>query len=356
MINKKKARVFHGLRNFGTQAGLFATKLRDNDITAIAVVKPDQYKRIVDIELLHGGNFLQKCFKHFWNKVRLVFWFLKYNTFHFYFGQSMGVNNWDLPFYGLFGKKVIMEYLGNDIRNYNFLVERYELPNDHRFKIQQQSHDRKISKILERDGKYIDYKLCCLPTQMELAKHFSYKIDEILPLALDLSKIKYSPLEIESKRSVRILHAPTSRGFKGTKYIIKSIDDLKSSGYSIDLYIAEGISHKELLDEYRKCDIFIDQISVGWFGTAALEAMAVGRPTCAFVDDLYFQYIDYSDEIPVINITKDNVRDVIKELISNKMELQNIGLKSRKFVEKYHDIEVVTKKLIDIYRALWDKK
>ena len=153
--------------------------------------------------------------------------------------------------------------------------------------------------------------------------------------------------------SLRILHAPTNRLFKGTEYIESAITQLIEEGYKIDLRIAENMTHKELFDEYKSCDIFIDQISTGWYGTASLEAMAFGKTTLSYYDEFYFEYIDYHNEIPVIKITKDNLKSTVKDILEYKYNLYEMGLRSRSFVEKYHDIENVTSKLIEIYKKLW---
>jgi glycosyltransferase involved in cell wall biosynthesis len=351
----KKLKVFHGLVNYGTQAGLFARELRNQGIDAISVVQGDPSKRKTDIELLHGGTFIQKVFKHLWNRIRRYYWFFKYNTFHFYFGNTLFKNQRDLPFYRFFGKKVVMEYLGNDIRHYKTLVERYNLPESHDFYQRMEEHDNKIARRINHEKKYLDYKLCCLPTHMDFAKSYHYSIHEVLPLALNVRDIQYKELQKKtSDEQIKILHAPTNRSFKGTNYIESAIDNLQKEGYAIDFKIAEGITHAELFKEYERCDIFIDQISIGWYGTAALEAMAIGRPTCAFIDERYFQYIDYADEIPVINITRKNVTDQLRELLKKWEQFPEIGRKSREFVEKYHDVKNVTKKLIDIYqKKVW---
>lgn len=347
----KKLKVFHGTVNHGTQAGLFAQELRNHGVKAISVVRNHFAKRQTDVELLHGGNYVQRILKYLWNHINLFYWFFEYNTFHFYAGNTLLSKRRDLPFYKLFGKKVIIEYTGNDIRHYKTLVDRYNLPKEHSFYKQMEEHDSKTAKKLNYQKKYLDYKLCCSPTHMDFAKSYGYQINEILPLAIDISKINYTSLTYKNKKELlTILHAPTKRIFKGTKYIEEAINQLKDEGYNIHFKIVEGISHSELFKEYKNCDIFIDQISVGWYGTAALEAMAFGRPTCAFIDQRYFQYIDYSDEIPVINIDRVNVTDKIRELVENRADLPKIGAKSREFVEKHHDVVKVTKKLIDIYQ------
>jgi len=137
---------------------------------------------------------------------------------------------------------------------------------------------------------------------------------------------------------------------KETNFIINAIKKLEQERNKITLRIVENITHDELIEEYKKCDIFVAQIGLGWYGTVALESMATVRPTCAYLDKDNFQYINYADETPVINITRENVTDELRTLIDKREQLPEIGRKSREFVEKYHDVRNVTKKLIDIYQ------
>ena len=150
------------------------------------------------------------------------------------------------------------------------------------------------------------------------------------------------------------MHAPTSRDNKGTSYIIQGLEKLVEEGYNIKLNLVENVSHEELIEQYIECDIFVDQILAGWYGTAAIEAMALGRPAICFLRKSYMKHIDYGDKIPIINAQPSSFYTVLKELIDNKYRLQQIGLKSRKFVEEVHDIKKVTKRLISKYNSLYD--
>jgi glycosyltransferase involved in cell wall biosynthesis len=153
------------------------------------------------------------------------------------------------------------------------------------------------------------------------------------------------------------MHAPTNRGNKGSKYILDAIDKLIEEKYPIKKLLIENVTHNELKKCYKECDIFVDQILSGWYGTASIEAMAIGRPTVCFIRESYFQYINYGTEIPIINAQPSNIYEVLKTLIENKEQFTEIGERSRKFVEKYHDVKSVTKRLIDIYKnEIWNKK
>lgn len=343
-----RIKVFQGLVNYGTQAGFFSKALREKGIPSISVTFPDQYRRQIDVELLHGGSFFQKLLKHSYNKARMIYWFFKYNTFHFYFGKTLLKNQRDLPLYHLFGKKVIMEYLGYDVQLYQYSIDKYELTNVRFYKdvkTSKLSDDKKI-KRLKYETQYINKQLVCAPYLSEFVTG-----SEVLPLAIDLSKYQYSPKMI-SENEIVIMHAPTNRGNKGSEFILAALNTLIAEGYNIRILLVENISHDELKLKYKECDIFIDQIVVGWYGTASIEAMAIGRPTCCFIRESYFEHIDYGQKIPIINVLPTTVYDVIKDLILNKDKLAEIGLNSRRFVEEVHDLKIVTDKLIDIYNKL----
>ena len=343
-----KIKVFQGLENYGTQAGFFSNALREKGIPSISATFPDPYKRQIDVELLHGGTYFLKIFKHSYNRLRMVCWFFKYNTFHFYFGRTFLKNQRDLPLYHFFGKKVVMEYLGYDVQLYQYSIDKYELTNVRFYKdveTSKLSDERKI-KRLKFETQYIDKQLVCAPYLSEFVED-----SEVLPLAIDLSKYQYTPKTILGNEIV-IMHAPTNRGNKGTEFILAALNKLIDEGFNIRILLVENISHDELKLKYKECDIFIDQIVVGWYGTASIEAMAIGRPTCCFIRESYFEHIDYGQKIPIINVLPTTVYSVIKDLILNKDKLVEIGLNSRRFVEEIHDLNKVTDHLINIYNKL----
>lgn len=346
---RRKPKIFHGLVNYGIQSGLFARELRNLGYDAISVTYPDSFKRITDVELKHGGNFFQKIIKHSWNYLFRIMCFFKYDLFHFYYGTSLLPNQMDLPFYKMFGKKVIMEYLGNDIQGYQLSVEKYKWTNVSFMMSQEQGkiYDQRITNRYNREKKYIDKSLVCAPCYSEFAPK-----SEVLPLAIDSDRFKFAPLP-RFDGQIRIMHAPTHRGFKGTDFIMQAIKRLKMEGYNIQFDLVENVTHDELLERYKLCHLFIDQIMGGWYGTASIEAMAIGRPVVVSIRPDYFEYIDFADRIPAIHADPDLIYEVLKITLENGIEfLMEKGKQSRQFVEMYHDVKVVTKKLINFYSRL----
>lgn len=346
MIYKKNnLKIFLGLVNYGTQAGLIAREVRKIGFNAISVAHPDRFKRLIDVELRHGGNFFQKIRNHLWNYFLLIKCFFKYDIFHFFFGKTLFPMQLDLPLYKLFGKKVIMEYLGYDVQLYEKSVKKYKITNVKYYYSKDLSlkKDKIKKKRLKWESKFVSKQLVCAPYLSEFVPG-----SEVLPLAIDLNEYKYSQLEMNTNY-IKIMHAPTHTGNKGTVYIEKAINRLIKEGYKILYMRIQNVPHSELKKKYYECDIFVDQVVGGWYGTAAIEAMAVGRPTVCFIRKSYFKYIDYGEKIPIINANPQNLYSILKHYINNKDLLPEFGIKSRKFVEEIHDVEKITNKMIQIY-------
>jgi glycosyltransferase involved in cell wall biosynthesis len=344
MPEERKIKVFHGMVNYGTQAGYFAQELRKNGVEAISVVVADPFKRRIDVELLYGGSLVQKILKHSWNLIRKIYWFFKYDTFHFYFGATLFPKQLDLPLYRLVGKKVIMEYLGDDAVLFDYSNKKYgKIPYYDRPKLEER--DAHVVKRLNFEAKHTDLLLVCAPYISEFVPN-----SKVLPLGLDLAEFAFARKVIREK--IVIMHAPTSKGFKGTDVILETLKKLISNGYSIEIKLVENVTHDQLKKHYQESDIFIDQIYAGWYGTAAIEAMASGCVVvCNYRED-YFKYINYGKQIPIVNANKENIYSVLESLLNNRSKIASMKNESRKFVEEIHDIKVLTAKLLKYYRMI----
>jgi glycosyltransferase involved in cell wall biosynthesis len=162
-----------------------------------------------------------------------------------------------------------------------------------------------------------------------------------LYLLLELEK--YEP-KFEVNKKVKIIHAPSDDGIKGTSYVIQAIEKLKRENVDFDFELLRNKSHNKLMESIRNADILIDQMTAGWYGLISVEAMALGKTTVCFLNDELYKYIA---DIPIINLNPDNLTEGLKKLISEREKLQEYGKAGRKFVEKYHDY---VKNSIDILK------
>ena len=76
---------------------------------------------------------------------------------------------------------------------------------------------------------------------------------------------------------IRIAHAPTHFGAKGTSFVLAAIAELRAAGVAFEFDLIQGVSHDEAIARIAQCDLFIDQLLAGWYGGAAVEAMMLGK-------------------------------------------------------------------------------
>ncbi|WP_066892504.1 transferase [Clostridium nigeriense] len=261
------------------------------------------------------------------------------DVFHFYFGTSMTLDYSDLPLLKELGKKVIMQYVGSDVRMYSKAIKL------NKYAVAKDRNEDNIKRKLEFISRYVpnclvDYELA------EYVKDYHSNIHYIRA-AIDLSK--YKCVKEVSNKKFKIVHAPTAPEIKGTRYILKAIEELKEK-YDFDFELVQGMSHEQATKIYEKADLIIDQILIGSYGLFAVESMAMGKPVICWISD--FMKEKYPKELPIISANPDNIKEKIEYAIKNKDMLKGIGLEGRKYVEKYHDMNIIAKDMMEIYKEL----
>ncbi len=184
--------------------------------------------------------------------------------------------------------------------------------------------------VLLRDARFIPY---CHIT-----------IDEWVPRFVDPDEAK--PL--------RIGHAPSDRGVKGTDLFVSSLERLRGEGYAFDLDLIEGISQQEVLERIAKVDVVLDQLHAGWYGGVAVEAMALGKPVVVYIrgDDLRFIPDQMRADLPFIQATPDSVEVVLRRLLTmSRQELLELAVSSRAYVERWHNPATIAREILQDYRS-----
>lgn len=276
----------------------------------------------------------------------------EYSLFHFHFGTSLLPDNSDLPFLKSKKKYLLMQYWGSEARRLS-LVKKFNP-----YAISKITEESEIEKKLYYISKYIDNAIVEDFELYECIKQFHNKI-HFIRQAIDINKYNLNNLDdnilghqkniLEQK--IKIVHAPTNPEFKGTKYIVKAIENLKIKYNNIEFILISGISHHEAKKIYRSADIIVDQLHAGVYGLFAIESMALGKPVVGWIADYFLE--SYPKELPIIRANPDSIEKVLEELIKNREILPEIGKKSRKYVEKYHNIEKIKFDLLMLYYKIY---
>jgi glycosyltransferase involved in cell wall biosynthesis len=162
---------------------------------------------------------------------------------------------------------------------------------------------------------------------------------EYLPYA-SVDPREWSVAEPSSNPVPVLAHAPSDRVRKGTKRVLEASHELRERGIDHELDLVEGVVRTEARRRLARADVLVDQLVVGWYGGAAVEAMALGRPVVAHVrdEDLAALPGDMAAELPVVRATAANLTDVLADLLTTQQQrLPELGRRSRAYVERWHD-------------------
>ena len=238
------------------------------------------------------------------------------DVFHFYFGWTLVPRKLQWPILKATRRKSVLHFLGSDIRG--------KVPEELRYA---RGADARIV------GSYD--ALRWVPDA------------HVVPPGLDLRG--YTPAPAEDRLRPVVLHAPSSRRRKGTEHVIAACE-----GLDVELDIVEGLPHDEAQRHYERADIVVDQLNAGWYGIFALEAMALGKPVLSYLRDEAVQETEgaLDVQVPIVQVTKETLRDRIAELAASAEERRRIGASSRAYVEQVHDADKGADRLIAIYDAL----
>ena len=169
----------------------------------------------------------------------------------------------------------------------------------------------------------------------------------VVPPGLRLAD--FTPVSPSDNPRPLVVHAPSNREKKGTRYVIEACEALE-----VELDIVEGVPHVEARERYARADIVVDQLNAGWHGVFALEAMALGKPVVAHLDP---ETVDrsadgYGVRIPIVPATKDTLTEALRPLVESPPLRRELGEASRAYVEQVHDIDRIADRLLAIYAAL----
>lgn len=274
-----------------------------------------------------------------------------YDVFHFYFRSFFffdPTNNafpsgLDLLMLRAAGKTVVMHYRGSEVREatqfrefspYNYVDE-------------------------NPSGIFTKFRNPSLTSRMDYVRSVANIVlvpDEELQSYVPGSHIVRRSINLEDfslppdpKNEVPlVIHAPSRRTVKGTDYVLEAVEQLRSEGVQFNFELIENLAHDDAKQLYRKADIVIDQLRIGWFGVFALEAMALGKCVLAYVRaDLRSSL---GDAPPLIVTTPDEIVEDLRIAIEDAELRVSVGTRGRAYVEKHHDASKIAKELLDLYQ------
>ncbi len=168
-----------------------------------------------------------------------------------------------------------------------------------------------------------------------------------IPLPVDVPDIAHA----RRPGKLRLVHAPSRRGFKGTDVIVTAIELLRASRDDFEFSILENLTHEQFLHRLLDADVLIDQVHSFGAGMAALEALAQGKVVVSGNAPATRAYFSWGDENPILDASADPVllaRQLATVLDAPDLVPHRIA-EGMAYVKRRHDSVVVARQYVDAW-------
>lgn len=336
-------RILSGMTNTASQSSLLASAFKHAGVFAKSYEwQKNPYAKASDVCFnLQFKSLVQK-----FNAARVMstqYHKLKdaYDVFYFHSGSSLLPKNLDLKFLSK-QSQVIMEFHGSDIREGKKFIDLNPYANI----LSQYLNNPGLIKKNKRIFESIDLAVV---HDTELERYLPDDIKRLyIPLRVDLDYIKQqaqrtSPALSSTNFPIKVVHIPSKRNTKGTKYVLQAFEELKEyqkDGKQVfDCKLLEHLSHEACLREIAKADIYIDQLLIGSYGLAALEAMSLQTLcVCFLLDEVSRAYDSYP---PIVSSTIHTLAQDLIHIAKHREAYKERALMGLNYVECYHEYKKV---------------
>src|SRR5262245_3198796 len=264
----------------------------------------------------------------------------RYDVYHFHFGRTLvPPHNPDLPLYHALGQRVVFHYHGCDIRDRaHMLATHAHATCTECDPCCNPARQRTVRASAQR---FADAELVSTPDLLESAPRAQH-----LPVAADLAQYRFAP---SSGAGRLVLHAPTNRLIKGTRYVERAYSLLAERFPQVRFETVERVPWTGLRDAMAEADVVVDQVFMGWYGMVAVEAMAMGKPVLCFIRDDFESRLR---DCPIVRCRKEDVAERLGELLADEPRRRALGEAGRAYVEREHAAPVIAARLLGLYRSL----
>ena len=264
----------------------------------------------------------------------------RWDLYHFHFGRTLiPPHNFDLPLYRSLGRRVVFHYHGCDVRDRAHMLAAHThatCTECDPFCI-----PARQKRILASATRWADAELVSTPDLLESAPRARH-----LPVALDLADYPFAP---PSGRPKLVVHAPTNRLIKGTRYVEAAYAALAPRFPEVRFEVVERRPWSELRETLAGADVVVDQVFMGWYGMVAVEAMALGKPVLCFIRDDFEPQLH---DCPIVRCTKEDLAARLGEVLSEATDRRALGERGRAYAEREHAAPVIAGRLLELYRSL----
>jgi hypothetical protein len=142
-----------------------------------------------------------------------------------------------------------------------------------------------------------------------------------------------------------------TKGAPETIQLLKTIS--KSTGASFEVITNSTLNN--VLTKKKISYIVLDDMVTGSFHLSGLEGVSLAKPTLTYLDDRtkhIMMEISGASSLPFINIRLEDALPLIKYLLANRDEGEELGQFGRQWIENYWNEEIIINQYIEVYDKL----
>lgn len=337
-------KVLHAAAEIAGQASILCAALRELGVDATALAYNAQYPAYpTDVLVPHDGKpALPRLLGYLATAARFIG---RYDLVHVHFGRSLVPPfNYDLPVHRALGTKLVFHFHGCDVRNRELMLARHPAAAACEECVPFCVPERQ-RRAIAQSQRYGAATFVSTPDLLESVPHAAH-----LPVALDVAGWERGAAAAGGGDRVTVLHVPTDRRIKGTRWIEAGIAAATERDPRLVFRLLERAAWRDVRDAMAAADIVVDQVFLGWYGLVAVEAMALGKPVVGFLRP-DFEPLAQSLGLPLVRCTKDDVGEVVAALAADPARRRALGEAGREYARRVHDAKAVATRLLGAYEA-----
>lgn len=174
------------------------------------------------------------------------------------------------------------------------------------------------------------------------------------PAAHDLEALskhrRRVPGTIGKDRPLRIGHAPTNRAIKSTEAFLAAAEKLDET-HPVEVVLIEGRSWAECLAAKGTCDVYFDQVLLG-YGNNAIEAWGMGIPVVAGAEDFTLAEMERRfGRLPFLLADEGSIYAALLDMCEAKIRGE-YARRGKAHAKRWHDGTETVRVLSDVYAEL----
>ncbi|HWN83194.1 MAG TPA: hypothetical protein VNM87_13935, partial [Candidatus Udaeobacter sp.] len=258
---------------------------------------------------------------------------------HLHFGTSLLPRLLDVPLLAGLGTRLVFHFHGCEVRPRARMLAEHPISACSECPVycvpERQAH---LLQIARRYGALL---IVSTPDLLEAVPEAVH-----LPVAIDLDAWAARRAAAVPAPGFVVLHAPSDRWIKGTRYVEAAVETLRRSHPDVRLELVEREPAARAHARYAAATVAVDQVHLGWYGLFAVEAMALGKPVLTYIRPALDR-----PELAVVRTDRERLAADLERLYRAPEERAELGARGLRYVEQVHALPAVSRRLYDLYRT-----